>query len=258
MKLAITGKGGVGKSTLAAALSLLLAEREETVVAVDADPDANLASALGIEPTRREAIVPIARQERLIEERTGARAGQFGQVFRMNPDVSDITTRYAVEHRGVSLLVLGAVERGGGGCACLENVLLKALVAHLVLGKGEHLILDMEAGVEHLGRATATGVDTMIVVVEPGRRSIDTAKRVLHLAADIGLQDVRFVGNKVTGPDDEAFLRQALPAKPLPGMIPFNECFRKADREGVSVLDGVDGEGRRAFEEILANAGSAG
>ena len=151
MKIAISGKGGVGKSTFAAALSLLLARQGRQVLAVDADPDSNLAASLGVSAADRRRIVPIARQVALIEERTGAKVSQFGQVFKINPEVSDIADTFACRHNGVALLVLGAVERGGGGCACPENVLLKALVSELVLRRNEALVMDMEAGIEHLG-----------------------------------------------------------------------------------------------------------
>ncbi len=251
MKIAISGKGGVGKSTLAAALALLLAKQGKRVLAVDADPDSNLAACLGVPEAERKKIVPISRQTALIEERTGAKAGQYGQAFRMNPEVSDLSEKYAVLKDGVALLVLGAVEKGGGGCACPENVLIRALVTDLVLYRNEALIMDMEAGVEHLGRGTASGVDTMIVVIEPGQRSIETAYRILRLSGEIGIRNVRIVANKVNGPQDEAFVRAAFPGKPLLGVIPFSDELRSADREGRSVLDGLGGNGTGAFASIL-------
>jgi len=269
MKIAVTGKGGVGKSTLAAALALLLAQEGERVVAVDADPDANLAQALGLSEEERSRIVPIARRAALIEERTGAKVNQYGQIFKINPEVSDLAGSLAHAHRGVALLVLGAVPRGGGGCACAESVLLKALVADLILYKGDSLIMDMEAGVEHLGRATAKGVDIMIVVVEPGQRSMDTARRILRMAREIGLPRPAFVINKCSGPEDEAFAREGLAAaiaddeieasagspgagKPrVLGVIPYAEELRAADRDGRSVLDGLGSELRGRFEAIV-------
>jgi CO dehydrogenase maturation factor len=251
MKLAISGKGGAGKSTLAAALSLLMARRGRKVLAVDADPDANLASALGISAEEQEKIIPVARQAALIEERTGAKVSQYGQIFKLNPEVSDIADRFAYFHRGVALLTLGAVNRGGGGCACPENVLLRALVTDLVLYRDDALVLDMEAGVEHLGRATAGGVDCMIVVVEPGRRAVESTRRILRLARDIGLKDIRLAANKVADPADEQFLREAFPEENFLGFIPFREEFRRADRDGSSVLDGLTPDLLRLFEDIL-------
>jgi CO dehydrogenase maturation factor len=251
MKLAISGKGGAGKSTLAAALVLLMARRGRKVLAVDADPDANLATALGIPETDQQRIVPVARQAALIEERTGAKVKQYGQIFKLNPDVSDIADRFSYLHRGVALLVLGAVDRGGGGCACPENVLLRALVTDLVLYQDDAFVMDMEAGVEHLGRATAGGVDRMVVVVEPGQRAVESTRRILRLARDIGLRDIRLVANKINGRNDEQFLKDAFPAETFLGFIPYREEFRRADRDGASILDDLSDDLLRCFEDIL-------
>ena len=251
VKLAISGKGGVGKSTLAGALALLLARRGRRVLAVDADPDANLAAALGLSATERATLVPISRQIALIEERTGAKVQQYGQMFKINPEVSDIANKYALTKNGVSLLVLGAVEKGGGGCACPESILLRALVTDLILYKNEALVMDMEAGVEHLGRATSRGVDTMLIVVEPGLRSLETANRIIQMGEEIGLSRFKIVANKVTGPDDEAFIRQNLPGRELYGVIPYTDEIRNADRDGCSVLDRLNPRLTAGFEAIL-------
>ena len=251
MKLAISGKGGSGKTTLAAGLALLMAGEGRKVLAVDADPDANLAAALGIPSSEQEKIVPISREAALIEERTGAEVRQYGQIFKLNPEVSDIAGSFAYRHQGVELLVLGAVTRGGEGCACPESTLLRALVTDLVLYKDDALVMDMEAGVEHLGRATASGVDRMMIVVEPGQRSIDSTRRILRLAHDIGLRDIRLVANKVTGPADEKFLRDAFPENKFLGFVPYREEFRRGDRDGRSVLDGLPRDLLHCFQDIL-------
>ncbi len=238
---------------MAAALSLLLAQKGQKVLAVDADPDANLASALGVSEKDQQSIVPIAEQAALIEERTGAKVSQYGQMFKLNPEVADIADKYAIIHRGVALLVLGAVGRGGGGCACPENVLLKALVTDLVLFKDETLLLDMEAGVEHLGRATTRGVDTMLVVVEPGQRSVDCARKVMRLGHEIGLKLFKIVANKVNSSTEEHFVRNSFPELELIGTIPFSDEFRELDRTGESVIDGISPELKKCFEGILNN-----
>jgi len=251
MKLAITGKGGVGKSTLAATLTLLLTREGARVVAVDADPDANLAGALGISPDEQNAIIPIAEQTRLIEERTGAKVKRYGQMFKLNPTVDDIADSYGYNRDGFSLLVLGAVDRGGGGCGCPEGVLIRALVSDLILNKSEALVMDMEAGVEHLGRATARGVDSMLIVVEPGQRSVDCAKRIIRMAHEIGLKNLQLIANKVSSPEDEQFIRNALPELPVLGVIPAHDAFAEADRKGITPLDVLPEELKETFQSIL-------
>jgi CO dehydrogenase maturation factor len=238
MKIAISGKGGVGKSTVAGTLARLWATDGHGVLSIDADPDANLASALGLPPELRRQIRSIAQERELIEERTGAKVRQFGQMFKLNPDVMDIADRYAVRHAGVDLLVLGAVPRAAGGCACPESVLLKNLVLHLVLQPGDVVILDMEAGIEHLGRGTALGVDLMMTVVEPGQRSIETAHRVRLMARALGIQGFGVVLNKSVAPlDDCEWMAREFGAAALLGVIPWDSRIAASDRNGCSIVD---------------------
>ena len=254
MKIAVSGKGGVGKSTIAAALALNIAKMGGKVIALDADPDANLASALGISHEEQKKIVPISKQVDLIEKRTDTKIDQYGKVFKLNPEVSDIADDYGYKHKGISVLVLGAVKTGGGGCACPESTFIRALVTNLVLYKNEALIMDMEAGIEHLGRATSQGVDVMLVVVEPGQRSIDCATTILRMAKEINLKKVVFVGNKITSKVDEDFIRTALPGQDFLTFIPYSQTIRNADRDGVSVLDALeqDEELMVKFNEITS------
>ncbi|MCL2759301.1 MAG: AAA family ATPase [Treponema sp.] len=249
MKLAVCGKGGVGKSTIAASVALILAQRGIRVLALDEDPDANLAAALGIPGSAK--ITPIAAEIALIEERTGAKVDQYGQVFKLNPEVGDVAEKLAVSHNGVELLKLGAVKRGGGGCACPENVFIKALVNDLVLYKNETLIMDMEAGIEHLGRATVTGVDVMVIVVEPGQRSLDCAKNIIKMSKEIGLSNFVIVGNKVTCDIDKCYIADGLSGFEVSAFLPYSEGIRNADREGVSALDGMSADQRAVIESLI-------
>ena len=239
MKLAITGKGGVGKTTLTALLAQLYADQGRDVLAVDADPSPCLAGALGFPDELRAKLSPIAEMDELIEERTGAKPGTVGGFFTLNPRVDDIPGRFAVRNRGVRLLEMGSVDLGGSGCICPESAMLKTLFTHLLFRKDDVLLLDMYAGVEHLGRATVDFVDAMIVVVEPTRRSLGTASQIKKLANDIGLQRLYLVGNKVRNQEEETFLEAETPGLPLLGFLPADLKVQEADRLGIPVYDHV-------------------
>ena len=251
MKIAISGKGGVGKSTISAAFALLMARKNRKVLAVDADPAESLAAYLGYSAEEISKIVPISRQMKLVEERTGAKVKQYGQVFQLNPRVDDIAVNFATVKNGVALLVLGAVEGGGTGCACPESTLLRALVTDLVLYKDDSLILDMEAGVEHLGRGTAKGVDVLLVVVEPSSRSVETAKRVRTLAEEIGIKKILFVGNKIVSPSEKKFIVDSFPPGSVLGTIPYSEELRRSERKGLAVLENLSTDMVNRFEKLL-------
>jgi CO dehydrogenase maturation factor len=235
MKIAIGGKGGVGKTLLAALLSKVFTESGYSVIAIDADPDGNLAATLGF--PHPEQIVPISEMSSLIEERTGAKPGESGGFFKLNPKVDDLPDEYSQEHRGIKLMVMGRLKKGGSGCYCPENALLRALVSHLLLARDEVVILDMEAGIEHLGRATAKAVDKLIIVVEPGRRSVDSAYRVNKLAKDIGLDNIAVVGNKIRSPEDKEFLISSLTGFEFLGFVPYDQAIVDADVAGRPLLD---------------------
>ena len=253
MKVAITGKGGVGKSTLAGILAHLAKKSGKTVLAVDSDPDANLAFALGVSENERANIIPIALQTELIEERTQAKLKQFGQIFKLNPDISDVADRFSYDFNGIHLLVLGAIEAGGSGCACPENVFLRNLLSDIILRHDEFVIVDMEAGIEHLGRGTARGVDLMIVVVEPTSQSVATGRSVVKLARQIGISEIRFVGNKISSESEQKYLCDRLGVQNLIGFIPYSEIIRQADRDGAPLIDRLSGELLQAFETTYTN-----
>ncbi|MBP3411007.1 MAG: AAA family ATPase [Clostridia bacterium] len=246
MKVAITGKGGVGKTTLSSTLARLYASEGRTVLAADVDPDANLGLALGFTEEEVNSIVPISKMRKLVEERTGANS--LNKFFKLNPQVHDIPDTYAKEINGVKLLVMGTVETGGSGCVCPEHVMLKSILASLVFRKDDVVIMDMEAGLEHLARGTASLMDQFIVVIEPGARSIQTYEKVKQLARDIGVTRVRVVANKVRDEEDEAYLRSRIPEEDLLGMIHYNAEVIDADRRGISPYD----VSAKAVEEIRA------
>ena len=251
MKVAITGKGGVGKTTLSSTLARLYADEGRTVLAADVDPDANLGLALGLSEEEVNAIVPVSKMKQLAKERTGA--NDQNSFYKLNPEVSDLPEKLAKEINGVKLLVMGTVDTGGTGCVCPEHVMLKRILSYLSLRSKDVVIMDMEAGLEHLGRGTCEGMEQFVVVIEPGARSIQTYKNVKRLAHDLGIQTVRVVANKVRGVEDEEFIRSKIPAEDLLGFIHYNPEVIDADRQGKSPYDVSESakEEIRKIKEIL-------
>lgn len=234
MKIAVTGKGGVGKTTLSAVLCHLFAADGKRVIALDADPDANLAQALGVPPDKISTLRPIADMAELIEERTGAKPGNLGGMFKLNPRVDDLPEGLGYKLDNITLLVTGKSKSAASGCYCPENVLLRRLLKHLVVERNEIVVVDMEAGIEHLTRGTAEAVDAFIVVVEPGQRSIQTARTVKEMAKGLGVREVFVVANKIRNDGDIAFLREHLGDMALLGAVHFNQSVMDADVNGVS------------------------
>ena len=235
MKVAITGKGGVGKTTLSSTLARLYADEGRTVLAADVDPDANLGLALGLTQDEVDQIIPISKMRDLAKERTGAT--DDNKFYKLNPYVADIPEKFAKTINGVKLLVMGTVDVGGTGCVCPEHVMLKSILSALTYRKNDVVVMDMEAGLEHLGRGTAANMDQFIVVIEPGSRSVQTYRNVKRLANDLGVKRVRVVANKVRDDRDEAFIRENIPAEDLLGCIHYNPEIMDADRNGKSPYD---------------------
>lgn len=245
MKIAVSGKGGVGKTTLSAMLAYLYAKEGMQVVLIDADPDGNLACALGCSDEIIKTIIPISQMKELIQERTGITQGASGSFFKLNPMVNDIPDRFSLKIGNIRLLVMGGVSKGGGGCVCPVSVLIKNLVGHLLLNQNEIVIMDMEAGIEHLGRATAKSVDAFIVVVEPGQRSIQTARKVQKLAAEIGIKKILVVCNKIRHEKDIKIISDNLSDIKILGSILFNSDLIEAD-----ILNKPVFENRLVMEQI--------
>ena len=241
MKIAVTGKGGVGKTTICGTLARLLGRDGLRILAIDADPNYNLWSAIGIHDTIARRIQPLLENEELVRRKTEMKwVEALGNFFQIHPSVNDLVENFTIAGPdNVSLLVAGTVNMGGQGCMCPSAALLKALINHLSLETNEAFIMDMDAGIENLGRGTTRGMDALLAVVEPGRRSLDTIERIKGLAADIGLARVFAVGNKITDENDAGFISVALKSYniPLIGLVPFDETVREADRRGIAPID---------------------
>ena len=248
MKIAVSGKGGVGKTTFSSLLIRTLNDMGKHVLAIDADPDANLAAGLGIPDS--DKIVPISEMKDLIFERTEAKPGSIGGFFKLSPKVDDLPDALSKKLDNIKLMRLGGVKKGGAGCICPESTMLKALITHVVLARDEVVVMDMEAGIEHLGRGTAQAVDRLLVVVEPGRRSIDTAMNIKKLASEIRLDKVSIIGNKIRSPKDEEFLKSTMPEFEFLGFLRYDDALIEADLEGLSPFD-TDTAAKEEIREII-------
>ena len=225
MKIALSGKGGVGKTTLTALLARQAAARGHPVLVIDADPNPNLHLALGF-PSAPPALVGM---KDLIEERLGSLEG----FFRLNPRVDDIPDRFSFEDHGVRLLVMGSISQGGGGCACPQSAFLRNLLQHVMLERSDWVFMDCEAGLEHLGRATSRGADALLIVVEPSQSSLETAHRIQQLAADIGLSRLFVVGNKVRDAEERELIEQGMTGLKVLACLPESLALRQASRRGM-------------------------
>jgi CO dehydrogenase maturation factor len=241
MKIAVAGKGGVGKTFISGTLARLLAKDGYNVLAVDADPNINLASTLGVPREIAKKIVPLSDNDTLIEDRTGVPpGGSYDSVFRLTPTVGDIVGRFGiVGPDDVKLLVMGTVKGGDTGCMCPANALLRVLIQHILIKERDIVVMDMVAGLEHLGRGTAKRMDTMIVVVEPRMKSVDTVRRILKLADEIEVQEVISVGNKIRNDKEDKFIKERMGelGVPVATLIPYDPAVAEADMLGAAPLD---------------------
>ena len=240
MKVAVAGKGGVGKTLVAGTLARLLGREGIRVLAVDADPTPTLASTLGIPSDIAANIIPLTENDELVEERTGMDKKTYGGMFKLNPRVSDLAEKFGISGPdNVTLLVAGTVTIGGAGCMCPAGALLKALIRHLIVGSDEAFVMDLEAGIENLGRGTSRGMDALITVVEPGQTSINTVERIQKLAHDISVDNIFAVGNKVMDDEDQAAIEVTLNELQIPllASIPFDKTIRHANLKGIAPLD---------------------
>jgi len=240
MKLAVVGKGGVGKTSITGTLTRQLGREGYKTLAIDVDPAMNLAYSLGISINIASKITPLSENHSLIEERTGVAPGSSGGVFSLNPTVSDIAEKYGVSGPdGTRLLVMGTVRSAGAGCMCPTNALAKALVRHLMVSAKEAIIMDMEAGLEHLGRGTVRGVDAMLCVVEPRMQSIETARRIKDLSIELGVKTLLIVGNKMKNNAEHNLLKKksAELGIPIIAIIPYDESIEQADMARIAPID---------------------
>ena len=238
LKIAIGGKGGVGKTTVCAVWSHLFAEDGFDVMAIDADSNATLASAFGI--PLKDSPRPLIEMKELIAERTGTNKDSPGLYFKLNPKVSDLPEQFWLDLGRIKLMVLGAITQAGGGCACAEGMFLKALLTHTILQRQEVVLVDLDAGVECMGRASVQGIDAMVVVVEPGARSIETANNVAKMAKELGIKTVGVIGNKITEKSQIDVIKSGLAKQNAAvwlGALSYSKALQQADLRRASVID---------------------
>jgi len=256
VKIAVSGKGGVGKTFVAGVLANFFAKKGFKVLAIDADPSPNLALTLGLPSDQADRIVPVSENRRLIESKTQT---GFAGVYRLSFSVDEVVNEFGVETPyGINLLVMGSVKSAGGGCTCPANALIRALLRHLIIERDEVVVMDMEAGVEHLGRGTAKHMDAMLIVTDPSFKSIKVSKKIHGLAVEMGIEKTFIIGNKIKNEEEAELIKQFVAHHEIPllGLIPYDEQVLKTDERGETPLKYVDslhsvGTIRKMGEELL-------
>lgn len=250
LKIAVSGKGGVGKTLIAGAVAYFFVNRGLKTIAIDADPSPNLALTLGLTAEEARKILPISEDKELIESKTST--GCSG-IFRLTFTVDDIVRNYCVETPlGVNLIVMGTVRSMGSGCTCPANAIVRALLRHLVVERDEAVVLDMEAGVEHIGRGTAQHVDTMLIVVNANVKSLETAKQIHELAAKAGIKQIFVVGNKIEDDVQKSSIEKFALKNGLEIMdfVPFDKKIVEAEMQGEPPLKHKDSKALWAIEKM--------
>ncbi len=239
MKIAVSGKGGVGKTLIAGTLARLFAKDGYNVLAIDNDNAMNLYYTLGITKEVKDKIIPISEMKTLIDERVSVKGAQSG-VYNINPEVADIPDKYKVSGPdGLQLLVLGSIEEPAGGCLCPENALIRTLLHNLFVKRDEVVIVDFEAGLEHLGRGTAKGIDVMLVITEPSQKSLDLCAKIVNLTKKMGIINVYLIANKLIDDSQLNIISERVNEWEIPlyYSIHYDPEVGKADLEGKSPLD---------------------
>jgi CO dehydrogenase maturation factor len=239
VKIAVGGKGGVGKTTISAVLARLFAQDGFEVLAVDADPNTSLCGAFGVSPA--DSPQPLIEMKQLIAERTGTDKDAVGAYFRLNPKVHDLPEKFSIEvagdgQKGVKVLVLGAIKHGGAGCACPEGAFLKAMLTHTILQRRELVLVDLAAGPEFLGRASIQGIDALIIVVEPGSRSLETAVNIARMGRELGVKNVVGIANKITDASQIEAIKSRLPDLNILTNIDYSAEIQKTDLGGGNIF----------------------
>lgn len=249
MKIAVSGKGGVGKTTVSSNLARLFADSSHKVYAVDADPDSSLGLALGIDEKLLEGIKPVIEMSDYIKDTTGD-----GAFYTLNPLVDDTVDKFSIDIDGIKFLRMGGIKKGGSSCYCRENTFLRALVNSLILDNQDVVILDMGAGIEHLTRGTSGDVDLMIIVTEPGKSSVQTARIVETLARDLGIKTVKFIANKIRTEKEEAFIKSNFKQEELLGILHYDEAIAEKSMGIGENSTPVDNEEMEAVLKKVVNS----